>query len=184
MSTRGFVGFVVYGDEKITFNHYDSYPEGVGQKWLQWLRSSPALSSVRERAAQLQMIPGERLQDERDGDEDIDDTLLRNASRVAQMGHVLPEELLDAGAAIDDHEFPLDSLFAEYGYLVNLDDEVFECYRGFQTAPHANGRFARRVRRDGKMVSSAGTTYYPVALTMSWPLSALPSDEEFAQAFW
>ena len=34
------------------------------------------------------------------------------------------------------------SLFCEWGYLVNFDERTLEVYRGFQTRKHSNGRFA------------------------------------------
>lgn len=38
MGTRGFVGFVIDGQEKIGYNHFDSYPDGLGVDVLSWLR--------------------------------------------------------------------------------------------------------------------------------------------------
>lgn len=30
MGTRGALGFIKAGEHKVTYNHYDSYPEGLG----------------------------------------------------------------------------------------------------------------------------------------------------------
>jgi hypothetical protein len=54
-----------------------------------------------------------------------------------------------------DDRWPNDSLFCEWGYIVNLDAELLEVYRGFQRQSHGNGRFASR---------ESVRSYYPVAL--------------------
>ena len=41
MSTRGFIGFVIDGTEKIAYNHYDSYPSALGLNVLHWLHVEP-----------------------------------------------------------------------------------------------------------------------------------------------
>ena len=47
---------------------------------------------------------------------------------------------------------------------------TFEVYEGFQKQPHDRGRFAQRPGEGD---------YYPVALRVSYPLSALPTEEQF-----
>jgi hypothetical protein len=84
--------------------------------------------------------------------------------------------MLDAGVIEDASGFPLDSLFAEWGYVVDLDAQTFEAYEGFQKAAHDKGRFADRESTDGDR------GYHPCALAASWPLSALPADKDFLSA--
>ena len=38
MSTRGAVGMIYNHKEKIGYNHYDSYPEGLGNELLTFLK--------------------------------------------------------------------------------------------------------------------------------------------------
>jgi hypothetical protein len=79
--------------------------------------------------------------------------------------------LLEAGVMLDGSDGVADSLWSEWGYLIDLDAATFEVYRGFQQAPHTAGRFADR--------PSAQEGYYPVALVASWSLANLPSRAEF-----
>lgn len=37
MSTRGAYGFRIDGQDKITYNHFDSYPDSLGVNLLQWM---------------------------------------------------------------------------------------------------------------------------------------------------
>lgn len=45
---------------------------------------------------------------------------------------------------IDSQEFLADSLFCEWAYIMNLDDQQFEVYRGFNKNPNARGRMLKR----------------------------------------
>src|SRR2546429_7303910 len=46
------------------------------------------------------------------------------------------EKMLACGYILDRHDFPLDSLFCEWAYMVDLDLCVFEVYQGFQSETH------------------------------------------------
>jgi hypothetical protein len=179
MGTRGFLGFVVDGQEKIAYNHFDSYPGGLGTDVLGWLRKAH-LGGAKRLAAALRVVSS----DSEPTDEDIERLggyANRNvgAKRERPDWYQLlretqgnPAAMLDAGVIEDGSSFPLDSLMAEWGYIVDFDHEVFEVYRGFQKAAHDQGRFAAREggRYDG---------YYPVALIATLPLTDLPSDDAF-----
>src|SRR6185437_9317904 len=184
MGTRGFITFVIDGREKTAYNHFDSYPDGLGQDVLTWLRVardgglpvrelrvvSPDSKPTAEDIARLSRFSWGGAQhgggrDLRDGQEWYD--LLRETQGS-------PHDMLAAGVIEDAFSFPQDSLFAEWGYVVDLDARCFEVYEGFQRAPHGKGRFASRPGLTGG--------YAPVALRASWPLDALPTDQEFADA--
>ncbi len=187
MGTRGFVGFVVDGTEKIAYNHFDSYPSGLGRDVLNWLhealshgqhRDSLVASARSLRVVDPKTSPSaediERLRAYADldvGSQDLGDwyVLLRKTQGE-------PGEMLQAGVIEDAGEFPANSLFAEWGYIIDFDDNVFEVYQGFQVTKHDQGRFA-----DRSVEPSTGLIpqYYPVALVASWPLDRLPSAEEF-----
>lgn len=182
MGTRGFIGFVAGGVEKIGYNHSDSYPDGLGLTVLAWLRNVDG-GAAADAAARLKVV----AHDDEPSDEDIE--RLKAYADFGVGGHSerptwyqllretqgQPELVLEAGAIEDASQFPMDSLFAEWGYLVDFDTNAFEVYRGFQRAAHELGRFASR----GTGRAAAIDTYYPVALVASWPLDSLPTDEVF-----
>lgn len=189
MGTRGFVTFVADGVEKTAYNHWDSYPGGLGADVLTWLRFAVAdpkdpaggAPSLRESVRALRVVDDEATPTEDD---------VKRLSEFADLGvstkdprewYVLlretqgkPGRMLQAGVILDASGFPCESLFAEWGYVVDLDAETFEVYVGFQTEMHGKGRFADREGRDG---------YVPVALATSWSLKDLPSDDAFMAAF-
>jgi len=179
MGTRGFLGFVIDGAEKITYNHFDSYPEGLGNDVRDWL-STVDLAQAADSARMLRVVDPdsvptaeekEALQQYADahvGSQRLDDwyVLLRHTQGE-------PALILAAGVMGDSAEFPLNSLFAEWGYIVDFDSQMFEVYKGFQHEPHEEGRFASRTG-DGMHEG-----YYPCRLIAQWPLSQIPSEEEF-----
>lgn len=185
MGTRGFLGFVVDGVEKITYNHSDSYPEGLGADTLTWLSAaSKDLETLRAQASAMRVV----TRDEEPTQDDVDRlapwTNLSVGERSTDSWYCLlretqgnPAAMLRAGYIEDASDFPVDSLFAEWGYVVDLDANTFEVYQGFQKQAHDKGRFAsRRFDRERE------TTYYPVALLASWPLDSLPTTEDFYSA--
>jgi len=184
MGTRGFIGLIIDGHEKITYNHFDSYPEHLGVHVLSDLRDllSTGLESLREKARALQLV-----------DEESNYHRLRDLQGELKMS-------LEAGELIDDHNFPLDSLFCEWGYLVDLDAETFEVYRGFQKELPTLGRWVGRptpeedvenyqthvdlCKKDSRVPWLPRVSEYKaVECVAAWPLDeALPTDEELVFA--
>jgi hypothetical protein len=188
MGTRGFVGFVVDGTEKITYNHFDSYPEGLGVDVLAFLTANVAdADKIAEDARRLRPVDenskptkAERLRFAKftdsgvSGGDDWYAILRRTQGDLAAI--------LEAGVYGDAKDFPLDSLFAEWGYLVNLDDRKLEVYRGFQDAPHDKGRYAKRQTAglaEGQPRQILDNTYYPCALVKTYDFDALPKGAQF-----
>lgn len=196
MGTRGFIGIVIDGDVKISYNHWDSYPSGLGLSVLGWVTANRhALARGTDRdvsggpvdlARKLQVMPGDsvptcaqmeqlvRFADLGVSDQSASDwyCLLRKC-----QGDVAAT--LEAGVIVDASDFPADSLFAEWGYVIDMDDPsgaCLEAYRGFQRAPHNLGRFHAAPLTDAPHRTDP---YYPVALCGAWSLSALPTGDEF-----
>jgi hypothetical protein len=181
MGTRGFIGFVANDHESITYNHWDSYPEALGVTMLSFARAIEDRAAVKRSAAELVHVSD----DAPPTDEQIE-ALARFTNRsvgelkdrpewyqVLRKTQGDPAMVLAAGYVEHNPEWPVDSLFCEWGYLLDLDREVLEVYEGFQTSAHAEGRFHDRGRRDG---------YFPVRLVATYPLDALPSEEAFLAA--
>lgn len=176
MGTRGVFGFVHNGIEKLTYNHWDSYPDGLGLDLLRWLRKAdldalPALIDALEPVPSGEPTEEDLAKYAKYHDPGVDSgrswySLLRHT-----QGN--PGLILESGLYSDDSKFPLDSLFCEWAYVVDLDAGVFEVYRGFRKTPPTEGRWAGRTdtldHRGG---------YFPVQRIAAWKLTELPSDED------
>lgn len=185
MGTRGIIGFVVDGEEKINYQQFDSYPSGTGVEVLTWLRGITDLPAIKEKVRAVEVVdpdskPTQAQIDQLKGYADdsvstghLDEwyVLLRNTQGA-------PDRMIECGVIANHSSFALDSLFCEWGYIVDFDRDVFEIYRGFQTQPHTDGRFASRPPTPAGRDRHTGK-YFPIRLVESYSLSALPTNEEF-----
>lgn len=197
MGTRGAMIFVIDGEEKVCYNHWDSYPDGLGVKMLKWLREAVAdLPKLKAQARELKMVDentnpsAEEIaklahlswnKAEHGGDAD-----LRPGQQWYDLLHQTqgePAMVLEAGYNADGHDFVYDSLFCEWAYVVDLDADVFEVYRGFQTAEVTAGRWAGK-QREQDYGGGIGP-YYAIAPFEggAWEFGELPADDAFLAVF-
>lgn len=182
MGTRGAFGWVHNGVEKFTYNHWDSYPDGLGVDVLTWLRGAdlvalPALVDALEPVPDTEPTEEDFVKYAKYHDLQVSTgtdwySLLRHTQGA-------PGLILESGRYTEDNSFPLDSLFCEWVYLVDLDAGVFEVYEGFRKTPPTDGRWAGRAEAQP---SASGGSYYPVQRIAFWKLTELPTDDEFLAA--
>jgi len=190
MGTRSAVGFIIDGQEKITYSHFDGYPSGVGMNVLNFCRNAADWDAIKDAAKDIVLVSDSEVPD----DEQVKalephaevlgtEKFMEEWYGVLRNLHGNLDGYLKVGFMTDDHMFPMNSLFCEYAYIVNLDEGKLEAYKGFQREPHTKGRFADP-NRDGQVLSSPGDrVYYSVALVNAWYLDALPTDARFEAAF-
>ena len=191
IGTRGVVGFV--SDNKVwaTYNHYDSYPTGLGADVATFLRESnldtawsEVTRSIKEAVAALTIVDS----GERPTAAQIDDLRKRgmrpgNVSTGADWYAWLRDcqgdlsAYLRAGYWPDGLSFAQDSLFCEWGYLVNLDNQTVEVFRGFNKEGRTEGRFGQA---DPKVRKSLGETYGPIYLIEAPSFEVAASDEHWS----
>jgi len=186
MASRGFFGIVIDTVEKITYNHDYSHPQGLGIHVLTWLRrraKADNLQTVRRRAAELRLV----RHDDTPTPEDVarlarwtDLSVSRQSTDdwycLLRRTQGNPGQILRAGVALDASGVPLDSVWTEWGYVVDFDTDRLEVYHGSQHQRHAKGRFASR---PSFAEATDGFDCYPCALVACWPLTALPTNREF-----
>lgn len=185
MGTRGAWGFIVDGVEKLTYNHCDSYPDGLGADVLRFLRNAQdTLDQVRKMASDLRVVDPTSTPTAEDIERLKGNANINIGTRRLDDWYVLlretqgdPLATLAAGVIEDGHEFPLDSLFCEFAYVIDLDAERFDAYVGFRHAPPTEGRWV------GKVGTSGNPGYHPCQRVGSWPLAELPTDDALLAAF-
>lgn len=173
MGTRGAFGYHKGGLVKAAYNHFDSYPEQLGQAVLDHARSR-TVEQLNEAFERMQPVDTGTPPTPADIERWAKYTDL-NVSRQSTsdwyclmrkaQGDLAAYE--DTGQMPNNADFLKDSLFCEWAYLVNLDNGTLEVYRGFNEKPPTAGIFAGGGDHpDGK--------YYPVNLIQSHPLADLP----------
>ena len=158
MGTRGAYGFHVNGKDKVTYNHFDSYPSGLGADVVRFIQETD--DAELERIANKIVLvdeggrpTGRQVVQCSDAgtvnlgvsEQSLEDwyCLLRNAQGDLNVYKG------DLPYMIDSASFLSDSLFCEWAYIINLDTEELEVYEGFNKRPDAPGRYANTETDNG-----------------------------------
>lgn len=76
---------------------------------------------------------------------------------------------------IDQFEFGKDSLFCEWAYVVNLDNNTLDCYSGFNQVKEKQAELWYIEKPDGE--------YYGISFLKSYPFDQLPKTQEEKNAW-
>jgi len=176
MGTRGAVGFRSENQDRVQYNHFDSYPSGLGQDVLTFISKSN-IDDLQKIASSIQLVN----QDDVPSQSQIEDCqkwtdltvgegtneswycLLRNAQGNLKAYAEGLKYMLDA------HDFLIDSLFCEYAYIINVDTKELEIYSGFNEKSRIRmGRYAKLQVEKGRPYD-----YYGVVLIQTIPLDKI-----------
>lgn len=194
MGTRGVIGFRIDDKDKVMYNHMDSYPEGLGIQLLEEMDEIISLdvsktvketriNKLKENVRNIRLIEEE---EEKLSPLDIDWAKQHGFANFDvggkeiswyQLLRGMQGNLIDClkhSVMLDANDFIKDSLFCEWGYIINLDSLELEVWKGFQTEPTEGNRYGEGV----SYTSHRGDHYYPCKKVASWPLDELPSEAE------
>jgi len=195
MGTRGAYGFYKNGVTKVMYNHFDSYPEHLGQKVGNFIAktSKEELDTIFDN---IEMVEeGERpteLQIQyclKYGTEEmkkhLQETLANDRyAKYLDWYHVLrPEqgnlELFKTGFRYmaDAEGFLYNSLFCEWAYIINLDTYELEVYEGFNKDIKAEGRYKT-------LIPEPDQEYFAVRLIQTIPLDRIKDGEDVVKAIY
>jgi len=157
MGTRGAYGFRHNDKDTISYNHYDSNPSGLGNKVANFLKEFTNIDDIKKIIGDIKLVQESSKPTEEQKKEvmafglcDLDVSsrssddwycLLRNSQGDLSV------YTKGLNYMIDGHEFLADSLFCEWAYIINLDTEELEIYRGFNKDANACGRYAYLTRK-------------------------------------
>lgn len=194
MSTRGLLGFAHNGELKATYNHSDAYPTWLGVQVATFLaRHRDDMASVETQVDALVMVDEDKkptkaqvAQLAQYTDTSVGGVLTANGIddsiswyQVLRDTQGQPEKALEAGFMIDGADFALDSLFCEWGYVIDLDQERLEIYQGLRKEPVTRGRWADQKGKDQTYPNgepSIANQYYPISLLVAIPFRDIPTD--------
>ena len=181
MGTRGLVGFYIKGKYKLSYNHHDSYIMGLGvevAKAIHFISTQNRLKELEAKVEAIKMVnneipPSKALQDEYRkfsdlgvGKRDVSDwyCLLRKVQGADILEAVLNKNLCHM---LDGSGFAQESLFCEWGYIVNFDSGMLEIFNGFQKTPDLKGPFGVK-QKNG---------YYPIKLIAAFRLNSVTAQD-------
>jgi hypothetical protein len=138
LSTRGFMGFRKNGEISGYYNHFDSYYEGLGLYALRFYKKYNREKLNEIFLNKIQFI-----------EKDNSDQYYENHKTFFEIDWESQSSILKLQ---DGSGFLWDGLFCEYGYIINLDHDMLEVYRGFFKHPYKDGQKF--------LESHSGTNYY------------------------
>jgi hypothetical protein len=170
MGTRNLTQVILNGETKISqYCQWDGYPSGQGEKVLQFLLLND-IAELKTKVAAVQDLTDEEIK-------------VLNASQGEWL-NTHPHLSRDVGPKILDYVmhkgvtkvvrdmlFAADSLFCEWAYVIDLDNEVLEVYKGFNKTPLAEGERFYSLKK--KEYVSDDSEYYPIKLYRKFKFSEL-----------
>lgn len=171
MGTRHLIAVYKDGKHRIAqYGQWDGYPAGQGREILAFLHDESKVHMLRD-----YRLKGCRFLTEKEIEKiNLEKNPIESRP---QLSRNLGADILtlaatvDNLALIDSIQFAADSLFCEWTYVIDFDQNVFEVYRGFNKL-EPEGRF-----KDFK--TEDDSEYRPVTLIKSYKLDDLPSYEQF-----
>lgn len=170
MGTRGCYGFRKNGVDKLTYNHWDSYPDYLGQIMVEFCKETSIkemndifdriiLVEESSRPTKAQIVECIEYYNGSVSEQKVEDwyCLLRDAQGNPNVYKNGLRYMIDSSGFIQD------SLFCEYAYIINLDTNCLEFWVGFQKEPCENNRY-------GTETHDNMDKYYPCKMVSYYPL--------------
>lgn len=187
MGTRNLTIVKSDGDYKVAqYGQWDGYPSYSGVNILNFLRNSNLqqfkkyLSNVKLlTSAQIDLLweeIGVDVEKEHFVSIEISNKFYSLHPTLSRdLGCTILESIMEHDGAVElynDLEFAKNSLFCEYAYVVDLDENKFEIYFGYNKEPLTE---KDRFYFDGY----CNDGYYPVKLKKSYDIDNLPDKDTF-----
>lgn len=182
MGTRGLYGLRKNGIDKTTYNHWDSYPEGLGSNVLNFIRNH-SIEEINNFYDKIVLVDGNSTPTEEQKINCVENNFVDlSVSTQSEddwycllrmtQGDLETLYQCDTPYMIDNNRYICNSLFCEYAYIINLDTNLLEFYKGFQHFPQAGNRYGIKPNEYG---------YYPCKLFAVIPLGIIKLAENVDQ---
>lgn len=159
MSTRGIYGFKHNNKDILLYNHFDSYPGGLGVAILSFIEKiniANDWNKIKENLSKININS---------------DGFINEGSSEDILNKIYENKIQDIHIS---NNFILDSIFCEYAYIINLDNMILEYYIGFQKIPQENNRFGEKPNDRG---------WYPCRLSAIYDINFLNSKQQEHEIF-
>ena len=153
MGTRGLFGFRKNNKDKAVYNHYDSYPDWLGKHFLRLIvHNKKDISPMFDRMIDIQNTTPTEEQKKYcmkmgwyDGSVSTrSDTdwycLLHGLQDIRDWEDIIHNTIYFENSI----SFIKDSLFCEYAYIYDIDNNILEVYKGFQKQPDFENRYGTK----------------------------------------
>jgi hypothetical protein len=198
MGTRNLTMVISNGETKVAqYGQWDGYPRGQGATALSFLRSCD-LKKFKQKVDSLSFLSDsecQKLDDEgnwsekypwltRDIGAEILTAIYEGKLRVRSGVADKKEISVSVSKLVNSEGFANDSLFCEWGYVIDLDRNTFEVYKGFNKKPLGKKQrfkfleepISRKVitEKQNKKLENPRDKYFPIRMVKSYSLDDLP----------
>ncbi len=155
------------------YGHYDGYPECRGVEVLEFLRTKFDADGFIENIPLIQYV-SEEVRESRNRQP--------HSLSLHASGDIIGivQEATKVVEVVNSYSFAQDSMFCEWCYVVDLDTNMFEIYKGWNQTPLGE---SDRFFDPKAPLAKADDDYYAVKLLWSYSLEALPDRVKFLQDY-
>lgn len=192
MGTRNLTMVISNGETKIAqYGQWDGYPSGQGVTALNFLLNNN-LEIFKEKLNRIKFIDEAKQAEINEYVKSIgSDNGWLNLKQAELYQEKYPHLTRDTAAEIlqlvmddegseiwlyDHTSFAAESVFCEWGYVIDLDKGTFEIYQGFQNKPLGKTQRFKSMEKEGMK-------YYPIRMIKKYKLDELPTEEKFLNDF-
>jgi hypothetical protein len=198
MGTRHLIAVQIDGEYPIAqYGQWDGYPDGQGLTVLHFLRDElrrgDLIAKAKAAPEMTQEMRSAKLRElGHDGSDWVKDEVAEAYYKLyPQLSRDVGGKILamiqngDMGAPLRrEIAFAGESLMCEWAWVIDLDKNTFEAFKGFNKQPlDPSERFASIPYDERAKSYDKKEQYYQVRHVATWSLDALPTDEEFLAAF-
>ncbi len=150
MGTRNLTCVVANGEYKVAqYGQWDGYPTGQGNCVVTFLRTTYNADRFRTQINKIKHLTNDEVKARwTEAGAPDDDNGFVSWEIATKFGEMFPQLSRDCGAEVLEYiqgaeqpevrleiEFAADSLFCEFAYVVNLDTNELEVFKGFSKTP-------------------------------------------------
>jgi len=198
MGTRHLICVVNNGEYKVAqYGQWDGQPSGQGVDILDFLRNDMDRSKFENQIDTLSFATEEELKQMWIESGLAPNEKLVNMEVSNKHKELYPEDSRDTSSKIlqliqesnrqlklnNSLSFANNSLSCEWAYVIDLDKNTFEVYKGFNQDPLEENERFYFLQENLKPVTVLDSVYYPVKLIVGFDLDKLPTEKEFLFRF-
>jgi len=195
MGTRNLTCVFIGGEYKVAqYGQWDGYPRGQGATILSFLSDAKQRRQLKQKVGQCYFATDAEIDAAWAAAGSTDGLATMEMAKKLKGTH--PQFSRDTAACVlglvaglkkgqrfpveNSIEFASDSLFCEWAYVIDFDKGTFEVYKGWNTGCLCKAeRFSSLTKKLKKGEEEKENYYYPVRLVRAYPLSKLPTNEQF-----
>lgn len=178
MGTRNLTAVFYEGKYRVAqYGQWDGYPEGQGIEALEFLRKVD-LEKFKIAVKETKFLTDNEIEDINKKYPNDNEWLEHYPQLSRDQGAKILELIMNGVKELSNSiSFAKDSLFCEWGYVIDLDENTFEVFDGFNKEKIKKGRFL------SKDINLDKNEWEPIKLLKKYNLKNLPTKKEFLSDF-